>query len=49
MAHHNHGAPLLTIFFIFFAKLVMAHHVTGASLVTRVTNGALLGGAPLVT
>ena len=34
---------------LFFAKLVMAHHLTGAPLVTRVTNGALFGGAPLVT
>ena len=45
MAHHTHGAPLL----IFSAKLIMAHHVTGAPLVTKVNNGTLLGGAPLVT
>ena len=48
----SNGAPqprCATTNKFFFCKLVMAHHVTGAPLVTRVTNGALLGGAPLVT
>src|SRR3989337_3617539 len=36
-------------FFFFFSKLVMAHHTPGVPLVTLVTNGAFLGGAPLGT
>ena len=34
MAHHNYGAPLLTIFF-FFPKILMAHHNHGAPLLTN--------------